>query len=127
VSLAAILALVAVGCGDKAENDPRVPNTLQVTARVNKDSLLISPDKFGAGVVYFTISNQTNAPVTVRFRGPTEFSSETIPAQGTTNVKANLLSGDYEVKATGDKAAEKPRFLRVGPERPSAQNDLLLP
>jgi hypothetical protein len=125
--LVAVLALAAVGCGDKAENNPRVPDTLQLGARIGQENLLISPEKFGAGIVFITISNQTDATAQLRFRGPTEFTSKQVAPQGTENLKVNLLSGDYEVRALGAEAASKPTFLRVGPARESAQDDLLLP
>jgi hypothetical protein len=125
--LMAVLALAGAGCGDKFENEPRIPDTLQLNAKIGDEQLLISPDKFGAGVVFISISNQTKSTASLQFRGPTEFTSDPVPAGGTTNVKVNLLSGDYEVTATGSDAFDRPVFLAVGPTRPSAQNTVLLP
>jgi hypothetical protein len=125
--LIAVLALAALGCGDKFENEPRIPDTLQLTAKIGDEQLLVSPDKFGAGVVFISISNQTQATATLRFRGPTEFTSDPVAPGGTENLKVDLLSGDYEVTASGAEAFDRPIFLAVGPTRPSAQNKPLLP
>jgi hypothetical protein len=122
-----VLALAAAGCGDKFENEPRVPDTLQLSAKIGDEQLLMSPDKFGAGVVFISISNQTGSTATLQFRGPTEFTSDPVAPGGTSNLKVNLLSGDYEVTASGADAFDKPVFLAVGPARPSAQNKTLLP
>jgi hypothetical protein len=79
----------------------------------------------GAGLANFTISNQTDSEVALTFVGPSEQRTAPVVPNGEANYKIDLLEGTYIV-ATDDPSISDAE-LRVGPERPSAQNDLLLP
>jgi hypothetical protein len=86
----------------------------------------VSPGKVGAGLVNFTISNQSEDPAAFTLTGPTDAASEPIPPGGVGSLKAELAEGTYEAEA-GDESNARPGTLEVGPERPTSQNDLLLP
>lgn len=135
----AALALAAAGCGAQDfANDPRPPTTIQLTALINDKKVIVSPQPKGAGPVTITISNQTSDPakltltkgdvsqLTPTAGSDSVSSAEIIPNGGTGTIQTVLKQGTYTALAdntTGIKAD----LLTVGPERKSAQNDLLLP
>lgn len=124
----AVLGLTVVGCGSEDHpNEPRPPKPLEVTARVNDESVAVSPKEFGAGLAVFTISNQSEGVVELTLDGPVAATSQPIePGSVSDEFKVDLQEGEYEV--TGGLASDaKPDELLIGPERPSAQDDLLLP
>jgi hypothetical protein len=121
------LAAVAVaGCGrNDFANDPRPAVPAEVTVKIASDGIAVSPKEFGAGLVNFTIANLTNTPGTLVIQGPLNAQSDEITPQGTAQLKVEMKSGDYEASADGISAT--PFSFTVGPDRPSGQNDLLLP
>jgi len=121
-------ALLGVaGCGeDDFENSPRPPSPIELTAAIDRDSVTVSPGEFGAGLVVVTISNQTSETTQLVLEGPTNASSGDIPPNGTGSIRASLEEGSYQA-ATGAETGVAPAVITVGPERPSSQNDLLLP
>ena len=127
---AVVLGALAIGvsaCGeDDFENESRPPSPIEITAAIDDRSVSVSPSEFGAGLVTITISNQTDEPTTLTLVGPSDEESPEIPAGGTGSIKANLAEGDYEASA-GASSTIKTQTVKVGPERESAQNDLLLP
>jgi hypothetical protein len=123
--------LVAVsGCGaDDFENNPRPPAPVELTAKVDDKSVLMSPSAVGAGLAVITVSNQSRDPINLTIVGPApedEAESGEIAPGGVGNLKAELVEGEYEVSA-GDSSRVKSAELAVGPERESSQNELLLP
>ena len=124
----AVLGLTAVGCGSEDHpNDPRPAKPIEITARVDDDVVDVSPSEFGAGLAVFTISNQSDSSVELTLNGPVAAASPPIePGSVSDDFKVELQQGDYEVSG-GDESSAKPTQLVIGPERPSAQNDLLLP
>jgi hypothetical protein len=127
VPLAAGAAALAISaCGEKDfQNNPRPPAPIELSALIADSGVKVSPaNDVGAGPATITISNQTADPARLVFEGPTDDSSTQIIAGGTGSMKVELEEGDYTV-STGDGGATKQ--LSVGPERPSSQNDLLLP
>ena len=123
---ALVTALVVAGCGqDDFKNDPRPPIPAEVSVKIAKDGVAVSPREFGAGLVNFTIANLTTEPGTFAIQGPVDADSSEIPPAGTDTVKVELKTGSYEASVTG--VAARPFSFTVGPERPSGQNDLLLP
>jgi hypothetical protein len=124
----AALALAVAGCGaEDHANDPRPPKPIEVTAKVDNKQVVVSPDEFGAGLAIFTIANQSDSETTLTLDGPVEQESAPIlPGNVTDTFKVPLETGDYKVSAGTDSTAS-PAQLRVGPERPSSQDDLLLP
>lgn len=146
-----VLALGVAGCGaEDHENRPRPPEPLAVSVSISQRGVLIQPERIGVagataanltqneGVaepednpkeplpVTFTISNITNHQTALELDGPTEVSSDPIVPQGTGELRTELETGDYRVSAS-DIANGKSSPLSVGPDRPSSQQDLLLP
>jgi hypothetical protein len=123
---ALVTALAVAGCGeDDFENDPRPPVPAEVSVKIAKDGVGVSPREFGAGLVNFTIANLTRTPGTLAIHGPVEANTQEIPPAGTETIKLDMKTGSYEATVSGLTVA--PFNFTVGPERPSGQNDLLLP
>jgi hypothetical protein len=127
LALAAVSVLVAAGCGrEDFENDPRPPVPAEITVKIGDDGVLVSPAAFGAGLVNFTIANLSGDPATLAIEGPTSATSDEIPPGGNAVLKTEMETGSYQFTAEGPPQVE-PFQLEVGPERPSGQDDLLLP
>lgn len=123
---ALVAALVVAGCGrDDFKNDPRPPIPAEVSVKIAKDGVAVSPNEFGAGIVNFTIANLTTEPGTLAIHGPVDADSSEIPPTGTGTIKVEMKTGSYEASVSG--TAVRPFSFTVGPERASGQNDLLLP
>jgi hypothetical protein len=131
VTAAALGAAFAVGgCGeDDFENEPRPASPIELTALIDEERIKVSPSKadaVGAGLVNFTISNQSEDPAALVLEGPTDDASDEIQPGGVGNLKTELEEGDYVVSA-GESSDAREGSLGVGPPRPSSQNDLLRP
>jgi hypothetical protein len=123
---ALVTALAVAGCGqDDFENDPRPPIPAEVSVKIAKDGVAVSPREFDAGLVNFTIANLTTKPGTLTIQGPVDANSNEIPPAAAETVKVDMKTGSYEASVDG--IAVRPFNFTVGPERPSAQNELLLP
>jgi hypothetical protein len=127
-----LLALAAIGCASNTsyKNEPRPPSPIVVTASISKDRVSVSPAHFGAGPIDLVITNQTGASqqIVLETRGAgvgLKQSTAPINPRDTAEIKADLASGRYSVR-TSDGGIH-PALLRVGRERPSAQNQLLQP
>jgi len=118
-------ALAACGSSD-FKNDPRPPAPIELSALVNDQKVVVSPDSVGAGLATITVSNQSGDPATLTLSGPDDITSGQILPGNTTQIKGELKQGDYTVSAGGQSTARDGK-LTVGPERKSSQNDLLLP
>ena len=119
-------ALVAAGCGrDDFNNDPRPPIPDEVSVKIATSGVAMSPKEFGAGIVNFTIANLTTDTGTLAIHGPVDTESNEIPPGGAETLKVEMKTGTYEASVSG--IAVRPFNFTVGPERPSGQNDLLLP
>jgi hypothetical protein len=131
VSGAALAAALGVAaCGDDDHpNEPRPPAPIELTARINDRDVIVSPSRaseVGAGPATIVISNQSEDPAELTLEGPTDDVGPELPAGGVGQMKTVLEEGDYEVTAGTDSDAQA-GLLAVGPERPSSQNDLMLP
>ena len=127
-ALVAAFALGSCGGSDDFKNEPRPASPIELTARIADDVVNVSPrtaDEVGAGLATVTISNQSRDPAVLVLDGPTDDQSDEIPAGGTGDMKINLKEGEYMVSAQDSKARQAK--LEVGPDRPTSQNDLLLP
>ena len=127
-ALAAMAALSLGACGeDDFTNDPaRASATINVAARVDKREVVVSPNRFGAGLVNFTIANFSDSPVRFTLSGPKEAASLPIPPGAPGSLKVELPEGSYEATA-GQAASPQPATVKVGPTRPGSQNKLLEP
>src|SRR4051794_29597847 len=118
-------ALAACGSED-FQNNPRPPSPIELSALVNDQKVVVSPDAVGAGLATITVSNQSRDPATLTLSGPDDITSEQILPGDTAQIKGELREGDYTVSA-GDQSTARDGKLIVGTERKSSQNDLLLP
>ncbi|HKH22587.1 MAG TPA: hypothetical protein VKA88_03120 [Solirubrobacterales bacterium] len=126
VASALLAALIASGCGrDDFKNDPRPAVPAEVSVKIAKDGVGVSPKEFGAGLVNFTVANLTDRPGTLAIHGPVTADSNEIPPGGAETLKVDMKTGSYEASVSG--IAVKPLKFTVGTDRPSGQNDLLLP
>jgi hypothetical protein len=126
VASAVLAGLIATGCGrDDFENDPRPPVPAEVSVKIAQSGVGVSPREFGAGLVNFTIANLTDAPGALAISGPVDADSDEIQPGAAETLKVDMRSGTYEASVSG--IAVRPFSFTVGPERPSGQNDLLLP
>jgi hypothetical protein len=126
LAAALVMALAVAGCGrNDFKNDPRPPIPAEVSVKIAKDGVAVSPKKFGAGLANFTIANLTTESGTFAIHGPVSAASSEIPPAGAESLRVDMKTGSYEASVTGITAA--PFRFTVGPERPSGQNDLLLP
>lgn len=125
--------MALAGCGEdnSYSNDPRPPRTLVITAAILPDKVSVSPTEFGAGPISLTIANQTDASQRISLvrevNGQKQSSEQTGPINphDTATLKAEVDEGDYEIRVEGQGIA--PARIQVGPQRESAQNDLLQP
>lgn len=129
VALSAALTAVAIAaCGEEDfKNEPRPPAPIEIGARIGDDGVSISPssaDQIGAGQATITISNQTADPARLVLEGPNDASTGEIVPHGTGALTMQLEQGRYAVSNDGEGRQTK---LKVGPERSSSQNALLLP
>lgn len=132
--LAGGVALTACGDDNNYNNRPRPPSPINVTAYVGSKRVSVSPQTFGAGPIVVIVTNQSNSSQDVTFQNSTAGSggkSDVTQSTGPINpgdtgqLKVDVVQGSYEVKA-GD-GSIRPASVSVGPERASAQNDLLQP
>jgi hypothetical protein len=119
-------SVLAVGCGSEDfPNEPRPPAPVELSAKVDDRKVTVVPDEVGAGLATFTISNQSRDDVELAFEGPSGIRSDEIPAGGVDAVQLELETGEYVIEASVPTIS--PGEMTVGPERPSAQNELELP
>jgi hypothetical protein len=118
-----------LGCGGGGErvNALRPPVPIDVAVEIGATRVSVSPRHFGAGPITIIASNQSGASRRLEIDGPRlRQSVGPINPQDTATLKVTVLPGTYTVSADatgGPKAAQ----ITVGPKRPSAQNQLLLP
>lgn len=126
----AVLASVGLAaCGAEYHpNDLRPPAGIQLSGKIDNHRVVIAPTRVGGGLAQITFSNQSADGVALEFLDPIgkpAGSIDEIAAGGVGSIQIDLRRGDYEIEpsvSTIDSGT-----LAVGPERPSAQNDLLLP
>jgi hypothetical protein len=131
LAAAAVLALAGTGAGcggdDEARSQERPPVPVNVSVAVNDNDITASPAKFGAGPITLLISNQSGGSQTLTIDGPRlRRSMGPINPQDTATVRLRVGPGEYTISAA-ESAGLREERLQVGPPRPSAQNDLLLP
>ena len=130
VAVAGVLVLAGCGADDDRSNDERPPATIAVTAAIAGDEIHVSPRRFGGGPIRLIVSNQTGRQqaLTLETAGNASGVTRTtdpIRPSGTGTLQMDVTEGEYEIRARGRRI--EPVALTVGAQRPSAQNDLLLP
>ena len=129
VAAAAVTAAAALGaCGgeDDFPNEPRPAAPLDLTANITDREVILGTSKIGAGLLNITIANQSKDTATPTFDGPTIVTGPEMPPGTVGSLKASFEEGDYEVTA-GEESGARAATLEVGPDRPSSQNEVLLP
>ena len=133
----AVAGLLALGgCGSSSadyKNDPRPPGPIVVTGYIDDQRVSVSRRSMGAGPISLIVTNQTGTAqrVTLESAGATGSGpgirqvTAPISPQDTATLKIDVKPGSYSVHVGAD--AIRAARLKVGPERTSAQNDLLQP
>ena len=125
----ALLAAAGIGCGsdDEARSEERPPVPINISVNLDQERITASPAEFGAGPITLLIANQSGAAQTLTIDGPRlRRSVGPINPQDTATVRLRVLQGEYTLSAE-ESSGLREATLTVGPPRPSAQNDLLLP
>lgn len=136
LSAMALVVLACVGCGGSVryDNASRPPAPISISIAVTGDRIGVAPARVGAGPVVLLISNQSNRSrdVTLTARNgsssacvESDASSGPINPQGVARIQLPLVEGACEIGVADGTLA--PVRLTVGPERESAQQDLLQP
>ena len=134
--LAVAAGMALAGCGSSSadyKNEPRPPAPIGLTGYVDDQRVSVSPRTLGAGPISLIVTNQTGTAqrVTLESAGATGSGpglrqiTAPISPRDTATLKADVQPGRYRVHVGGD--AIRAARLQVGPERASAQNDLLQP
>ena len=130
-----LLGVALAGCGGSSshKNQPRPPAPIVVTGSIDNQRVSVSPRSFGAGPISLVVANLTSTSQRVTVESANKTGSgpgikqETAPIspRDTATLKVDVTPGRYRVHVGADSIAAA--LLRVGPQRPSAQNDLLQP
>jgi len=132
----AALTVAAGGCGSGTDyaNADRPPAPVAISIAVAGGRIGVSPDHVGAGPVVLLIANESGSSRDVRLTAPAgggracvadDASSGPINPQDAARISLGLVEGTCAVSV--DDAAIPPGRLVVGPERASAQQNLLEP
>jgi hypothetical protein len=147
----AALALATAGCGaEESANEPRPQPPTRVSVTVTPKAITVQPPRVAMGPeptqqipqnqhasqpqvkpeapldVVFVSANLTDFDSKLEVRGPKNFKSGALVANGNNSLLALLPTGVYRVSAADIPGAKPVRFT-VGPYRSSSENDLLLP
>lgn len=136
LSAMVLIALACVGCGGSVsyDNASRPPAPISISIAITGERIGVAPARVGAGPVVLLISNQSNRSRDVTLTAPdgaddacveSDASSGPINPQGVARIQLPLVEGTCEVGVADGTLA--PARLTVGPERESAQQDLLQP
>lgn len=134
---ATALVIAVAGCGGSGggyANAARPPDPISVSIYLTDSRIAVSPSRVGGGPVVLLIANESTRSRNVTLTAPAgearscvaaDTSTGPINPQDTARVKLALVQGTC---AVGDDAgALAPAQLVVGPERASAQQELLQP
>lgn len=138
LSAMVLIALACVGCGSSGggsyDNASRPPAPISISIAITGERIGVAPARVGAGPVVLLISNQSSRSRDVTLTAPggsdsacveSDASSGPINPQGVARIQLPLVEGACEVGVADGTLA--PARLTVGPERESAQQDLLQP
>jgi hypothetical protein len=130
-----VLAGLCAGCGDNASyaNANRPPAPISISISVSRERIAVSPNRVGAGPVLLLIANESgrsrDVTLTAAASGRScvadDASSGPINPEDAARISLGLVEGTCEVSVADGTIS--PARLIVGPERESAQQDLLQP
>jgi hypothetical protein len=131
--IACVLALAGCGAEDEYDNALRPPAPINVSAAIDGERVRVSPQSFGAGPVVFIISNSSDARQEVTFetdelggdQGGIRRSAGPIAPRSTGTLKVDAREGTYTLSASA--AGVRAARVQVSEQRPSSQDELLLP
>jgi hypothetical protein len=131
--IACVLALAGCGAEDDRESTLRPPVPINVTAAIDGERVRVSPRSFGAGPVVFIISNSSDSRQEVTFetdelggdQGGIRRSAGPIAPRSTGTLKVDARRGTYTLGTSS--GGVRPARVRVSEQRPSSQDELLLP
>jgi|GEM_PF-1753256 len=123
------VAVLGSGCGTKSarrDSTPRPALPIVVSALVTKNQIRVAPAEFGAGAIEVLVANRSGKPRRIVLNGNGTVALSTTPISDGESSKAQtiLKPGTYTLNAGAGIPAAK---LRVGPERPSSQGELITP
>jgi hypothetical protein len=133
LAVAVVVAIAGCGTSSDYKNDPRPPSPIVLTASIDDQRVSVSPQRFGAGPISLIVTNQTNTAQSVTLESTQKAGNgpglrqvtAPISPRDTATLKADVKPGRYTVHVRGDGIIAA--HLKVGPERASAQGDLLQP
>ncbi len=141
--LAGALAGGCGGGGSHFADRPRPPSPVNLTVYINDQRVSVSPTSVGAGPVVFIVTNQASNSESLTIL-PAGQSAATpladtgpISPQATAQVTVDFSDpGEYVVETSNGSSSQaqsalpgkiQPALLHIGPQRPSASNQLLTP
>jgi hypothetical protein len=126
--------VASCGSSDDYANADRPPAPISVSIAVMPTRIQVSPAHVGAGPVLLLIANESGRSRDVTLTAPAgssgscvqdDTSSGPINPEGNASLKLSLVEGTCAVGVAG--SGMSPARLVVGPERKTAQQDLLQP
>jgi hypothetical protein len=135
-----VSAALLAGCGDgggQRTSELRPPAPALISAAVTDDGIILSPSRIGGGPVTLAVTNESEIRRRVTFasNSPAGTAGQEDAGAGQSAslapgvnalLRANLEPGSSWSVTVDDETID-PQVLYVGPERPSSQNDLMLP
>jgi hypothetical protein len=136
----AVGAIAASGCGGSTKTfankaPPAAP--VNLTVYINNARVSVSPGTTGAGPVTFVVTNHATTAQSIKIEqsggGQTVANTGPINPQGTAAVNVDFRQqGQYTIAVGGTEASSAassiaPATITIGPPRPSARGDLLVP
>src|SRR3954452_121092 len=92
-----VAGLVVAGCGrNDFNNDPRPPIPAEVSVKIGRDGVVVSPKEFGSGLVNFTVANLTTGTGSLAIHGPVDADSNQVGPGDADTLKVQLKTGNYE-------------------------------
>jgi hypothetical protein len=136
LATAALAAAACAGCGSEDEyaNADRPPAPVAISIAIVGERIAVSPDGVGAGPVVLLIANESRRSRDVVLDAPRrggrscvadDASSGPINPEDNARISLAVIEGTCEIGVADGTVA--PARLTVGPERETAQQDLLQP
>lgn len=121
------LAVAASGCSteEEYENKPKPPRVFSVSTLITQTEIAVSPMEFGAGPTRFTTGNKSDVKQTITFEGERVSRAIELGPSETITFKVTTYPGPFTIDSSATTA--EPAELYIGPERPTAQNDINQP